>query len=134
MDVGGICFGTGAILYTSNPCSEIALPITKGVKFPNFGGGDYGRFTVPTCMECGCPDLIDTIPEFWECMSCGHKHPSAVLSMPETAEKWRPIEQYGIIDLLLSHDSHVVESPCEGDIRSGTENAGSNPVVRTMVY
>jgi hypothetical protein len=101
MAVGGIVIGQGQI-YTSNPCAEIALgPIEPKEKICISPSYDGDGLTIPTCIECGCPDLIDTDPALWECMSCGHKHFSAVLSTPEVAQEWRPASRYGIIDWFL---------------------------------
>jgi len=100
MSAGGIMIDVGHI-YTSNPCAEIALAPESFKKICVSPSYDGDEFTVPTCMACGCPDLIDADPAVWECMSCGHKHFSAVLSKPVDAENWRPKEQHGIIDWLL---------------------------------
>lgn len=98
MSVSGIVIGQG-VFYSSNPCAEIALepPLNpkKCLYNPDL------ECNVPACIECGCPDLIDDDPELWECMSCGHKHFSAVLSRPEVAQAWRPASKYGIIDWFL---------------------------------
>lgn len=99
MSVGGIVIGQGQI-YSSNPCAEVALGPPQYLKKRCLGSED-NECTVPTCIECGCPDLIDTDPALWECMSCGHKHFSAVLSRPEVAQAWRPASRYGIIDWFL---------------------------------
>jgi len=99
MSVGGIVIGHGQI-YSSNPCAEIALGPPQYLKKRCLGNED-DECTVPTCIECGCPDLIDDDPTLWECMSCGHKHFSAILSRPEVAQAWRPPIGYGIIDWFL---------------------------------
>lgn len=99
MSVGGIVIGQGQI-YSSNPCAEIALGPPQALPKRTLSTGD-DECTIPTCIECGCPDLIDDDRELWECMSCGHKHFSAVLSRPEVAQAWRPASRYGIIDWFL---------------------------------
>jgi ribosomal protein L37AE/L43A len=101
MSVGEIFFGKDTMIYELNPCSEIVLSQRKGALFPNFEIGNHDKFTVPTCIECGCPDLIDRYPEFWECMSCGYQYVNAILTTPEMATKWRPKEQAGLADWFL---------------------------------
>jgi len=100
MSTGGIIIGSGQI-YSSNPCAEVALGPPQYLKKRCLGSED-NECTVPTCIECGCPDLIGDDPTLWECMSCGHKSISAVLIRPEVAENWRPPDRQGIIDLWLT--------------------------------
>lgn len=97
MAIGGIILGGAGMFYSSSETIlEASRPHKRVVKREPDGGE-----TTPSCMKCGCPDLITTHSEFWECMSCGNQHHTVVLISTEDAGNWRPAERIGLIDAIM---------------------------------